>query len=83
VTEEEAREYQNGQVLSVDEKLKGFCVPVLDGMNLFEDDVRLLVVRRSIDGYTKTNRVTLKDDMTMPLSEAWVKGFIGGLPDNF
>ena len=34
VTEEEAREYQNGQVLSVDEKLKGFCVPVLDGMNL-------------------------------------------------
>ncbi len=56
---------------------------VLDGMNLFEDDVRLLVVRRSIDGYTKTNRVTLKDDMTMPLSEAWVKGFIGGLPDNF
>ena len=56
---------------------------VLDGMNLFEDDVRLHVVRRSIDGYTKTNRVTLKDDMTMPLSEAWVKGFIGGLPDNF
>ena len=52
-------------------------------MNLFEDDVRLLVVRRNIDGYTKTNRVTLKDDMTMPLSEAWVKGFIGGLPDNF
>lgn len=56
---------------------------VLDGMNLFEEDVRLLVVRRNIDGYTKTNRVTLKDDMTMPLSEAWVKGFIGGLPDNF
>jgi predicted ATPase len=56
---------------------------VLDGMNLFEDDVRLHVVRRNIDGYTKTNRVTLKDDMTMPLSEAWVKGFIGGLPDNF
>lgn len=56
---------------------------VLDGMNLFEDDVRLLVVRRNIDGYTKTNCVTLKDDMTMPLSEAWIKGFIGGLPDNF
>ncbi|MDO5327272.1 MAG: RsmF rRNA methyltransferase first C-terminal domain-containing protein [Clostridia bacterium] len=34
VTEEEARTYQNGQVLPVDEKLKGFCVPVLDGMNL-------------------------------------------------
>ena len=56
---------------------------VLDGMNLFEDDVRLHVVRRSIDGYTKLNRVALKSEMSMPLSEAWVKGFIGGLPDNF
>lgn len=56
---------------------------VLDGINLYEDDVRLLVVRRTIDGYTKTNRVTLKGEMTMPLSEAWQKGFIGGLPDNF
>lgn len=56
---------------------------VLDGINLYEDDVRLLVVRRTIDGYTKTNRVSLKGEMTMPLSEAWQKGFIGGLPDNF
>lgn len=56
---------------------------VLDGMDLYEDDVRLHVVRRTIDGYTKTNRVTLKGEMTMPLSEAWQKGFIGGLPDNF
>jgi len=24
-----------------------------------------------------------KGEMSMPLSEAWVKGFIGGLPDNF
>lgn len=56
---------------------------VLDGMNLFEDDIRLHVVRRTIDGYTKTNRVILKDNMSMPLSEAWVKGYIGGLPDNF
>ena len=56
---------------------------VLDGMDLHQDDERLYVVRRSIDGYTKTHRVTLKSDMTMPLSEAWVKGYIGGLPDNF
>lgn len=56
---------------------------VLDGINLYEDDVHLLVVRRTIDGYTKTNRVTLKGEMTMPLSDAWQKGFIGGLPDNF
>ncbi len=56
---------------------------VLDGMNLYEDDIHLHVVRRTIDGYTKTNRVTLKGEMTMSLSEAWLKGFIGGLPDNF
>lgn len=56
---------------------------VLDGMNIFEDDIRLHVVRRSIDGYTKSNRVTLKGEMSVPLSEAWVKGLIGGLPDNF
>lgn len=56
---------------------------VLDGMNIFEDDIRLYVVRRSIDGYTRSNRVILKGEMSMPLSEAWVKGFIGGLPDNF
>lgn len=56
---------------------------VLDGMNLDEDDVYLHVVRRSIDGYTKTNRVVLKQELGMPLSEAWQKGFLGGLPDNF
>ena len=56
---------------------------VLDGMNLDEDDVYLHVVRRSIDGYTKTNRVVLKQELGMSLSEAWQKGFLGGLPDNF
>ena len=56
---------------------------VLDGMNLDEDDVCLHVVRRSIDGYTKTNRVMLKQELGMSLSEAWQKGFLGGLPDNF
>lgn len=56
---------------------------VLDGMNLNEKDVYLHVVRRSIDGYTKTNRVMLKQELGMPLSEAWQKGFLGGLPDNF
>lgn len=56
---------------------------VLDGLNLKDDDVRLHVVRRTIDGYTKTNRITLNEDMTISLSEAWQKGLIGGLPDNF
>lgn len=56
---------------------------VLDGMDLQEDDVRLHVVRRNIDGYTKTNRVVMKDNMAMPISEAWTKGLLGGLPNNF
>ena len=56
---------------------------VLDGMNLNEEGVYLHVARRSIDGYTKTNRVVLKQELGMSLSEAWQKGFLGGLPDNF
>ena len=56
---------------------------VLDGMDINEDDVRLHVVRRTIDGYTMTNRVLLKENMMTSLSEAWLKGIIGGLPDNF
>lgn len=56
---------------------------VLDGMDLNEEDVFLHVVRRSVDGYTKVNQVKLKHEMGMPLSEAWQKGFLGGLPDNF
>ncbi|MBQ6275508.1 MAG: AAA family ATPase [Bacteroidales bacterium] len=56
---------------------------VLDGMDIRDDNVRLHVVRRTIDGHTNTNRVMLKDNMKMSLSEAWLKGLIGGLPDNF
>lgn len=56
---------------------------VLDGLDLNEEDVCLHVVRRNVDGYTKVNQVKLKHEMDMPLSEAWQKGFLGGLPDNF
>ena len=56
---------------------------VLDGLNLKEEDVCLDVVRRNVDGYTKVSQVKLKNELGMPLSEAWQKGFIGGLPDNF
>ncbi len=34
VTEDQARAYQAGQVLPVDEKLRGFYTPTLDGLNL-------------------------------------------------
>lgn len=56
---------------------------VLDGLDLTDDCQMLYVVRRSVDGYTKANRVKLKEQLSMPLSEAWAKGYIGGLPDNF
>ncbi len=34
VTEDQARLYQAGQVLPVDEDLRGFYTPTLDGLNL-------------------------------------------------
>lgn len=56
---------------------------VLDGMNLYDDNVVLNVVRRTIDGDTRVSRVLPKEEPRIPLSEAWMKGYIGGLPDNF
>lgn len=56
---------------------------VLDGLDIMGEDHELLVVRRNIDGHTKVNSVDTKGKLNMTLSEAWLKGFIGGLPDNF
>lgn len=56
---------------------------VLDGLNLYEDGIILNVVRRTIDGDTRVSRVKPKEELNIPLSEAWMKGYIGGLPDNF
>lgn len=56
---------------------------VLDGLNLYEDGIVLNVVRRTIDGDTRVSRVKPKEELNIPLSEAWMKGYIGGLPDNF
>ena len=56
---------------------------VLDGLDLNDHKVVLSVARRSVDGYTKTNVVSLKGNLDIPLSEAWLRGYIGGLPDNF
>lgn len=56
---------------------------ILDGLDLEDDEQRLFVARRNIDGHTKLDRVEYKEERTMPLSEIWMNGFIGGLPDNF
>lgn len=56
---------------------------VLDGLDLTDDSQRLFVARRNMDGHTVLRRIKLQDKPEMKLSEIWMKGFIGGLPDNF
>jgi AAA15 family ATPase/GTPase len=60
---------------------------ILDGLNLNDDEVRLLVVNRNIHGHTKVKRV-LKKEMPegvepLRLSEQFLRGYLGGLPKNF
>lgn len=56
---------------------------VLDGLDLSDDEQRLFVARRNRDGHTQFKRVNAVANMSMRLSEVWMKGMIGGLPDNF
>ena len=60
---------------------------ILDGLNLNDDEVRLLVVSRNRDGHTKTKRVlpveTPEGRVPVRLSEQFMRGYIGGLPKNF
>ncbi len=60
---------------------------ILDGLNLDDDDQRLFVIFRNADGETKARRIkplTKKDnEEPVRLSEAFVRGYLGGLPSNF
>ena len=60
---------------------------VLDGLNLNDDEVRLLVVSRNIEGHTKVKRMnhrpTPEGEVPVRLSEKFMRGYIGGLPKNF
>lgn len=56
---------------------------VLDGLDLSNDYVRLFVARRNIDGHTRLERICYREGRNMLLSELWMSGLIGGLPDNF
>ena len=61
---------------------------VLDGLNLQDDNQRLYVVERDLDGRTQARRVPAprppeKHEEPVPLSEAFLRGYIGGLPKNF
>jgi predicted ATPase len=60
---------------------------VLDGLDLHDDEQRLFVIDRNKDGFTKARRVhaprPLDGEPPMKLSEAFLRGYIGGLPKNF
>ncbi len=56
---------------------------VLDALDLNDKEQGLFVARRDIDGHTQVNQLNAPKDNSIPLSEAWMKGYIGGLPNNF
>jgi hypothetical protein len=60
---------------------------ILDGLNLYDDEQRLLVVDRNKDGHTRVRRVDppkpSAGELPVSLSEAFMRGYIGGLPKNF
>ncbi|MCP4112775.1 MAG: hypothetical protein GY749_45810 [Desulfobacteraceae bacterium] len=58
---------------------------VLDGLNLNDDEQRLFVVSRNDEGKTQVRRIKLKpgSDEKLKLSEMWMRGYLGGLPNNF
>jgi len=56
---------------------------ILDGLNLSDDDQRLFVVSRDIDGFSNVRRITKDKDDKIPLSEMFMSGLIGGLPNGF
>ena len=56
---------------------------VLDGIEEVTDKKHLFVASRNSDGYTVVNKIKADVTRTVPLSEAWLKGYIGGLPNNF
>ena len=60
---------------------------ILDGLDLNDDDQRLFAIYRNMDGHTQAKRIApldpLDDGEIVTLSEAFINGYIGGLPKNF
>jgi len=60
---------------------------ILDGLNLNDDEQRLLVVSRNQSGYTRARRFlkpeTPEGEEPITLSEAFLRGYLGGLPKSF
>lgn len=60
---------------------------LLDGLNLHDEEQRLFSVSRNSEGHTRVRRVLapkpLGDEAPVKLSEAFMRGALGGLPKNF
>lgn len=63
---------------------------ILDGLNLNDDEQRLFVIERNDEGSTELRRVGVENlpkprrsGETIKLSEAFMRGLLGGLPTNF
>ncbi len=60
---------------------------VLDGLDLEDDEQRLFTIYRNQDGHTVAKRVLppkkIKGVAPVRLSEAYIRGYLGGLPKNF
>ena len=60
---------------------------ILDGLDLTDDDQRLFTIYRNADGHTVAKRVKppkhIKGVETVRLSEAYIRGYLGGIPKNF
>jgi hypothetical protein len=60
---------------------------LLDGLNIHDDNQRLFVVFRNRKGHTTVRRVRppqpIGDDLPIKLSDAFTRGLLGGIPQNF
>jgi len=56
----------------------------LDGLDLRDPEQRLFVVYRNIEGRTRVRRIERQGGEELPrLSEAFLQGYLGGLPNHF
>jgi AAA15 family ATPase/GTPase len=60
---------------------------ILDGLNLEDEEQKLYVIYRNLSGHTKAKQIfkpeILPGKEPVKLSEAFLRGYLGGLPKNF
>ena len=62
---------------------------ILDGINLNDEEQKLFVVSRNKKGHTRMKEITVENkpksstDEPLKLSEAFLRGYLGGLPKGF